>query len=157
MAQHIGFKLARLPRLWRAVIDELLFTGFLSEKGDMLRPVIGLGDADEVRALWKGDREVRLKADPAARRERRSKRAAKGGLTADLSERDQALFEALRSWRLEEAKTRGVPPYVIFHDRTLAEISPEKKAAVSHRGEAFRALRAFLQSGWQPQTDPVTG
>lgn len=111
---------------WRAVIDELLFTGFLSEKGDMLRPVIGLGDADEVRALWKGDREVRLKADPAARRERRSKRAAKGGLTADLSERDQALFEALRSWRLEEAKTRGVPPYVIFHDRTLAAIAAER-------------------------------
>lgn len=45
------------------------------------------------------------------------------------------------------------PPF----DRTLAEVSPEKKATVSHRGKAFRALRAFLQSGWQPQTDPVTG
>ena len=103
---------------------------FLSEKGDMLRPVIGLGDGDDVRALWKGEREVRLKADPAARRERRSKRAAKGGLTADLSERDQALFEALRSWRLEEAKTRGVPPYVIFHDRTLAAIAAERPGDV---------------------------
>lgn len=32
------------------------------------------------------------------------------------------------------------PPY----DRTLAEVSAEAKAAVSHRGKAFRALQAFL-------------
>ena len=32
------------------------------------------------------------------------------------------------------------PPY----GRTLAEVSAEKKAAVSHRGKAFRKLRAFL-------------
>lgn len=32
------------------------------------------------------------------------------------------------------------PPY----GRTLAEVSPEEKAAVSHRGQAFRALRDFL-------------
>ena len=32
------------------------------------------------------------------------------------------------------------PPY----DRTLAEVSAEAKAAVSHRGKAFRALRTFL-------------
>jgi XTP/dITP diphosphohydrolase len=34
------------------------------------------------------------------------------------------------------------PPYA----RTLAEVSPEEKAAVSHRGQAFRALRDFLRS-----------
>ena len=32
------------------------------------------------------------------------------------------------------------PPYA----RTLAEVSAAQKAAVSHRGKAFRALRAFL-------------
>ena len=34
------------------------------------------------------------------------------------------------------------PPY----GRTLAEVSAEKKAAVSHRGRAFRELRSFLQT-----------
>lgn len=34
--------------------------------------------------------------------------------------------------------------YVPPCGRTLAEISPEDKAAVSHRGQAFRALRAWL-------------
>jgi XTP/dITP diphosphohydrolase len=33
------------------------------------------------------------------------------------------------------------PPY----GRTLAEVSPEEKAAVSHRGKAFRALGEFLR------------
>ena len=32
------------------------------------------------------------------------------------------------------------PPY----GRTLAEVTAEEKAAVSHRGQAFRALRAYL-------------
>ena len=34
------------------------------------------------------------------------------------------------------------PPY----GRTLAEVAPEDKAAVSHRGKAFRALRTFLET-----------
>jgi ATP-dependent DNA helicase RecQ len=35
---------------------------------------------------------------------------------------DRDLFEALRQRRLEIARERGVPPYVIFHDRTLLEM-----------------------------------
>lgn len=38
------------------------------------------------------------------------------------------------------------PPY----GRTLAEVSPEEKAAVSHRGQAFRALRDFLAGAAPP-------
>ncbi len=41
---------------------------------------------------------------------------------------DDALFERLRAWRLEEAKTRGVPPYTIFHDAHLRAISAMKPA-----------------------------
>ncbi|HXE80302.1 MAG TPA: ATP-dependent DNA helicase RecQ, partial [Vicinamibacterales bacterium] len=33
------------------------------------------------------------------------------------------VFEALRGWRLLEARRRGVPPYVVLHDRTLAAIA----------------------------------
>jgi len=36
---------------------------------------------------------------------------------------DRALFERLRAVRLEIARTRGVPPYVIFHDATLREMA----------------------------------
>ena len=52
-----------------------------------------------------------------------------------------ALFERLREWRRVTATTRGVPPYVIFHDTTLRGIaqrrpaSLEELAAVSGVGE----------------------
>jgi ATP-dependent DNA helicase RecQ len=36
---------------------------------------------------------------------------------------DRALFERLRAVRLEIARSRGVPPYVIFHDATLREMA----------------------------------
>ncbi len=36
---------------------------------------------------------------------------------------DRELFERLRSVRLDTARERGVPPYVIFHDATLREMA----------------------------------
>lgn len=35
-------------------------------------------------------------------------------------------FESLRAWRLERARTDAVPPYVVFHDSTLAEIAARR-------------------------------
>lgn len=31
--------------------------------------------------------------------------------------------DALRAWRIEQARRRGVPPYVILHDKTLDAIA----------------------------------
>ncbi|MGI9175604.1 MAG: HRDC domain-containing protein, partial [Rhodothermales bacterium] len=39
---------------------------------------------------------------------------------------ERRLFEALRNRRLELAREQGVPPYVIFHDRTLAEVARQR-------------------------------
>ena len=60
-------------------------------------------------------------------------RRRKGEAAAQLSPHDQPLFEALRAWRSGEAKAQHVPPYVIFHDATLAEIAaarPGTRAAL---------------------------
>jgi len=48
---------------------------------------------------------------------------------------DRELFEELRVLRLEIARRRRVPPYVIFHDTTLREIArskPKTKEALRH-------------------------
>ena len=50
-------------------------------------------------------------------------------VTSALSERDEALFQALREKRLEIARTQNVPPYVIFHDRTLIELATARPAS----------------------------
>jgi ATP-dependent DNA helicase RecQ len=36
---------------------------------------------------------------------------------------DRDLFDRLRAVRLQIARARGVPPYVIFHDTTLREMA----------------------------------
>jgi ATP-dependent DNA helicase RecQ len=43
---------------------------------------------------------------------------------------DRALFERLRAIRLETARQRGVPPYVIFHDATLREMARLRPTSV---------------------------
>jgi ATP-dependent DNA helicase RecQ len=41
---------------------------------------------------------------------------------------DGSLYEALRLWRLAEAKGQSIPPYVIFHDSVLREIASLRPA-----------------------------
>jgi ATP-dependent DNA helicase RecQ len=47
----------------------------------------------------------------------------------------EGLFEALRAWRRAIAAAQGVPPYVIFHDRTLAEIAARRPATLADLAE----------------------
>ena len=42
---------------------------------------------------------------------------------ADSPPVDPALFERLRTWRMEQARDRGLPAYVVFHDATLRRIA----------------------------------
>ncbi|MCZ4296712.1 DNA helicase RecQ [Henriciella marina] len=114
---------------WNAVFDELLFSGLLAETGDAMRPVLAVPDQEAARALFKGNREVWLRTDPSQRKTARKRSGLAAAVVHDLSARDQSLFEALRHWRLETAKAKGVPPYVIFHDRTLAAIAAERPAS----------------------------
>jgi ATP-dependent DNA helicase RecQ len=57
----------------------------------------------------------------------RESRASRRTKTAEsIQPGDAATFEALRAWRREEAKRQAVPPYVIFSDRTLADLARER-------------------------------
>ncbi len=117
--------------IWRNVIEHLLFEGVLSE-GDDQRPTLSIGDEDAVRAIFRKERSVRIReaAKPTRRskEERRGARDAKGAVKAGFDGADAKLFEALKVWRRETAHAGGVPPYVIFHDATLAEMVRAKPA-----------------------------
>ena len=118
---------AELPKSgWNAVFDELLFSGLLAEGGEPTRPFIMVPDHEAVKALFKGERSVRLKADPTVRRKSARQSRVASVAFAELSNRDRELFEALRGWRVDVAREKGVPPYVIFHDKTLAAIATER-------------------------------
>jgi len=133
------------PAGWRDLLDQLLFEGLLVEDPNDGRPLIGLGDVVEVREIYRGERRVLLRRAPekhdATTRSGRPRKARRGE-PLDVSPADMALFEALRTWRREEAARQHVPPYVIFHDATLAEIARAKPgslpalAAISGVGES---------------------
>jgi ATP-dependent DNA helicase RecQ len=80
------------------------------------------------------------RSSSSSRGDRKAKAAA-----ADLPQELVPAFEALRSWRAEQAKEQGVPAYVIFHDATLREIatvwptSVEGLGGISGVGEKKRA------------------
>ncbi|HEX5378474.1 MAG TPA: RecQ family ATP-dependent DNA helicase, partial [Phenylobacterium sp.] len=117
------------PTGWRDLIDQLLFDGLLKEDPNDGRPLIGLGDVEGVRAVYRGDRRVALRQaleghEAGARTGRPRKRAREAA--AALGPHDQPLFEALRAWRTAEAKRQHVPPYVIFPDRTLIDLASRK-------------------------------
>lgn len=72
-----------------------------------------------------------LLAVPIAKKRSERKRSSGGGRAGakpPLSGRppDPDLAERLREWRLEEARRRKVPAFVIFNDRTLDAIAAEK-------------------------------
>ncbi len=41
------------------------------------------------------------------------------------------MFARLKAWRTDEARRRSVPPYVVFHDRTLAAVAAARPADAS--------------------------
>ena len=119
--------------VWRNVLEHLLFEGVLSE-GDDERPTRSIGDEDAVRAIFRKERIVRIReaAKPARRskEDRRAARDAKGAVRESFQGADAKLFEALKSWRRETAQAGAVPPYVIFHDATLAAMVRAKPSSL---------------------------
>lgn len=113
---------------WRDVIDHLLFEGLLVEDPNDGKPIIRLGDAQAVRAVYRGERPVRVRQAPVrAVAIDKPRRNAGRNLAAEALDGDvRARFEALRAWRRDRAVEQRVPPYVIFQDKTLVEIAVQE-------------------------------
>jgi len=126
----IGRELSALA--WRDLIDQLVLEGLLREDFNDGRPLIGLGDAVEVGAVYRGERRVamrQLSADGAmAARSARSRTRRGGRGRLEVAPADAPLFAALRVWRRDRAAEQHVPPYAIFHDVTLAAIARRRPA-----------------------------
>lgn len=106
----------------RGYLDQLTAQGFLAQTVDQY-PVLHL--TDDGLALLRAERTPVLFRQPRPVRRRAPKRTgASAGVGASFWEGvDTGLFEALRACRLEIARARGVPPYVVFHDNTLRDLA----------------------------------
>ena len=105
----------------RGYIDQLTQGGFLTRTGDQYPTLqISTAGAD----LLRGQAECVLFRQPRPVRTRQRRQGPR--TDASWAGVDQGLFEQLRALRLELARGRGVPPYVIFHDQTLRELARVK-------------------------------
>jgi len=117
------------PKEWRSVYRQLLAAGMLSVN---IGKISGYRLTEKSWPVLRSERKVRLRKDP---RLVRNKKAIKTSTKhkPDLMDDDaRQLFEKLRRLRLDLSKKLGVPPFVIFHDKTLTEMATLKP---SSRGE----------------------
>jgi ATP-dependent DNA helicase RecQ len=98
---------------WRSVFRQLVARGFLSVD---LERFGALRLQETCRPVLRGEQNIELRRDI---KQSKAKKRTKTQLPMDI---DVALWEALRECRRELADEQGVPPYVIFHDRTLQEL-----------------------------------
>ncbi len=104
-------------RQWRSVFRQLVARGFLGVDMDGHG---GLHLTPASRGVLRGEATLLLRRDLAPEKGRRAKTERAAPITVDD---DAPLWEALRAHRLELAKAQGVPPYVIFHDSALLEMT----------------------------------
>ncbi|MBU6371384.1 MAG: DNA helicase RecQ [Alphaproteobacteria bacterium] len=115
---------------WRAVYESLLIDGVLTEAGDDLRPVLQIGDAEAVRALFRKERELRLRLDAGGKRPPRARAAGRAAAAGGSShDADEGLLARLRTWRRKTAAAQGAPPYVVFPDATLLALAEARPAS----------------------------
>ena len=115
---------------WRSLFRQLVAGGYLVPD-DEGHNTLALGAP--ARAILKSQAHFPMrKAPPEARASGRAKgtRDKSSKTNQTVAPPDQALFAALRTLRVKLAKDVGVPPYVICHDRTLAELAARRPATV---------------------------
>ncbi|WP_240790942.1 DNA helicase RecQ [Roseomonas sp. AR75] len=111
---------------WRGVARQLVAHGALDvavENHGELVPT------EAARPILRGEEKLMLRADVA-----RQAAPSRGGRVGGAPASGDPLFEKLREWRRAEAQAQSVPAYVIFQDRTLAEIATARPRSLDQLG-----------------------
>ncbi|MDA7775111.1 DNA helicase RecQ [Pseudomonadales bacterium] len=110
---------------WRSVFRQLVARGYISVD---LERYGALRLEQKCRPLLKGEQQIELRRDSG---KKAVARQTKTPLPEDIN---VGLWEALRECRRLFAEAQGVPPYVIFHDKTLREMAEQMPQNTSEFG-----------------------
>jgi ATP-dependent DNA helicase RecQ len=111
---------------WRSIFRQLHGAGLIALD---LNGYGGWRVTQEGRGVLRGTAAFALRKDtlkPVRRTTRDAARDATGAAPAEAGDADPALFEALKRRRLELAKDRGVPAYLVFADKSLIDMARRK-------------------------------
>ncbi|MBV2350962.1 DNA helicase RecQ [Synechococcus sp. HK05] len=129
---------------WRALLRQLVSLGALISPADA-KGGLCFGPPELVQPLLKGEQELAFVLPPPAKEQRRRTATSSGGAAAAPVSADDPLFAALKTWRREQARSQGVPPYVVFHDRTLMELAAARPHSLAALGEVSGIGSAKLE------------
>ncbi|MHB8268836.1 DNA helicase RecQ [Bradyrhizobium sp.] len=124
---------------WRGALRQLVAMGHLRPDSDAFG---ALKLTETARGVLKGETEVMLREQAPGSRNRASRSKSRRGDLAPLpagqsGTNNPALVAALRAWRSEMARRRGVPAYVVLHDSTIDGIAVARPATLDQlRGVA---------------------
>ena len=123
---------------WRAVLRQLVSLGALISPAEA-KGGLCFGAPELVQPLLKGERELELVLPPPAKEQRRGRSGPGGTLSSGSTtsagvDTNEPLLAALKHWRREQARAQGVPPYVVFHDRTLVELAALRPGSLGELG-----------------------
>ncbi len=113
---------------WRSVFRQLVALGF-TQVDHEAHGALKLTAAS--RNVLKGEQSVEMRKVVARAK---SASAGRASVSAALSGDALPLFDRLKAWRAGEARSQGVPAYVILHDSTLAEIARTKPRTLDALG-----------------------
>jgi ATP-dependent DNA helicase RecQ len=130
-----GVGAAHAGMYWRGLIRQLIALraldvdteghGGLFLVQEEARPIL----RGEVRVMLRQDQPRVVRAERPPERERPVAAVpVAGGQMGTVA--DPSLYEALRLWRLAEARAQSIPPYVIFHDSVLRDIAAMRPATL---------------------------
>ena len=109
--------------VWRSLFRQLTALGYLATDDE------GHGTVhltEKARPLLRGEERFMLRLAPP--REKKSKAKGASAAASKVEAADRPLYDALRALRLKLATEAGLPPYVICHDKTLAELATQRPA-----------------------------
>jgi ATP-dependent DNA helicase RecQ len=114
---------------WRGVVRQLLAQGLLAVNDDGYGTLV---ITESSGAVLTGARTVLMREEPKRATRRSGSRGA--GLAKAQSDLDPAaaeLFQRLREWRAEQARSQGVPAYIVFGDATLRELATARPGTMA--------------------------
>jgi ATP-dependent DNA helicase RecQ len=122
-----GIGTGKSAQVWRSAIRQLVVQGCLRVDPERFGALVL---TESSRSILRGEETLHLREDPAAPRGSKSgsKSSRSSTHTADIPANDMPLWDALRECRQRLALEHNVPPYVIFHDKTLRQMLSERTA-----------------------------
>ena len=128
---------------WRSLFRQLLVRNLLRADPERFG-ALAFGDDARLKGLLRGEDRLHLRLPPP-RRERRREGVAARGASVAMDPADSPLLQHLKDWRREQARQQGVPPYVVFHDRTLVEVVGRRPSCLEELGQISGVGQAKLE------------